>query len=125
MPWHASVKRTAQLSQQHSRTAFDQDTLAKSKDHWAKLIEAFQPRHTKLAELMLRAEDDVLSDKTFPKAHWRQIHSTNPLERLNKEIKHRTNVVGIPPNEQAIRSSPPKLRGCGIRIFSARYLRRF
>ncbi len=43
------------------RTAFDQDTLAESKDHWAKLIEAFQPRHTKLAELMLRAEDDVLS----------------------------------------------------------------
>ena len=85
------------------RTAFDQDTLAESKDHWAKLIEAFQPRHTKLAELMLRAEDDVLSYKTFPKAHWRQIHSTNPLERLNKEIKRRTNVVGIFPNEQAIR----------------------
>ena len=85
------------------RTAFDQDTRAESKDHWAKLIEAFQPRHTKLAELMLRAEDDVLSYKTFPKAHWRQIHSTNPLERRNKEIKRRTNVVGISPNEQAIR----------------------
>ena len=40
------------------RTAFDQDTLADSKEHWAKLIEAFQPRHPKLAELMLRAEDD-------------------------------------------------------------------
>ena len=85
------------------RTAFDQDTRAESKDHWAKLIEAFQPRHTKLAELMLRAEDDVLSYKTFPKAHWRQIYSTNPLERRNKEIKRRTNVVGISPNEQAIR----------------------
>ena len=85
------------------RTAFDQDTRAESKDHWAKLIEAFQPRHTKLAELLLRAEDDVLSYKTFPKAHWRQIHSTNPLERRNKEIKRRTNVVGISPNEQAIR----------------------
>jgi len=85
------------------RTAFDQDTLAESKDHWAKLIEAFQPRHTKLAELMLRAEDDVLSYKTFPKAHWRQIHSTNPLERPNKEIKRRTNVIGIFPNAPAIR----------------------
>ena len=85
------------------RTAFDQDTLADSKEHWAKLIEAFQPRHPKLAELMLRAEDDVLAYKTFPQAHWRQIHSTNPLERLNKEIKRRTNVVGIFPNEPAIR----------------------
>ena len=85
------------------RTAFDQDTLAESKDHWAKLIEAFQPRYTKLAELMLRAEDDVLSYKAFPKAHWRQIRSTNPLERLNKEIKRPTNVVCIFPNEQAIR----------------------
>ena len=85
------------------RTAFDQDTLAASKDHWAKLIEAFQPRHPKLAELMLRAEDDVLAYKTFPQAHWRQIHPTNPLERLNKEIKRRTNVVGIFPNEPAIR----------------------
>ena len=52
---------------------------------------------------MLRAEDDVLAYKTFPQAHWRQIHSTNPLERLNKEIKRRTNVVGIFPNEPAIR----------------------
>ncbi len=85
------------------RTAFDQETLAASKEHWAKLIEAFQPRHPKLAELMLRAEDDVLAYKTFPPGHWRQIHSTNPLERLNKEIKRRTNVIGIFPNEAAIR----------------------
>lgn len=87
------------------RTAFDQDTLAASKEHWAKLIEAFQPRHDKLAELMIRAEDDVLAYKTFPQSHWRQIHSTNPLERLNKEIKRRTNVVGIFPNDASIRRS--------------------
>jgi putative transposase len=43
------------------RTAFDQETLAASKEHWAKLIEAFEPRHPKLAELMRRAEDDVLA----------------------------------------------------------------
>ena len=46
---------------------------------------------------------EVLAYKTFPQSHWRQIHSTNPLERLNKEIKRRTNVVGIFPNEPAIR----------------------
>jgi len=51
---------------------------------------------------MRRAEDDVLAYKTFPKEHWPKIHSTNPLERLNKEIKRRTNVVGIFPNEAAI-----------------------
>ena len=84
------------------RTAFDQDTLAASKKHWAKLIEAFEARHPKLADLMRRAEDDVLAYKTFPKEHWPKIHSTNPLERLNKEIKRRTNMVGIFPNEAAI-----------------------
>jgi len=76
--------------------------LEASKAQWAKLIEAFKPRHAKLAELMVRAEDDVLAYKSFPESHWRQIHSTNPLERLNKEIIRRTNVIGIFPNEAAI-----------------------
>ena len=84
------------------RTAFDQDTLEASKEHWTKLIAAFEPRHPKLAELMRRAEDDVLAYKTFPSEHWQKIHSTTPLERLNKEIKRRTNVVGIFPNEAAV-----------------------
>ncbi len=48
------------------------------------------------------AEDDVLTYMTFPDAHWRQIHSTNPLERINKEIRRRTRVVGIFPNDASI-----------------------
>lgn len=84
------------------RTAFDQDSLKASQAHWSKLIDAFAPRHEKLAELMRRAEEDVLAYKSFPQEHWPKIHSTNPLERLNKEIKRRTNVVGIFPNEAAI-----------------------
>ena len=84
------------------RNAFDQETPEASKKQWRKLIEAIHPRHKKLAELMERAEDEVLAYKGFPKHHWRHIHSTNPLERLNKEIKRRTNVIGIFPNELAI-----------------------
>jgi putative transposase len=56
----------------------------------------------KLAEPMDEAEDDVLAHLSFPKEHWAQIHSTNPLERLNGEIKRRTDVVAIFPNEPAI-----------------------
>jgi transposase-like protein len=84
------------------RTAFDAESLDASKEQWGKLIEAFRPRHPRLAELMERAEDDVLAYKSFPKPHWLQIHSTNPLERLNKEIKRRTNTIGIFPNEAAV-----------------------
>jgi len=84
------------------RTAFEQDSLKAAKTQWSKLIDAFQVRNPKLAETMTRAEDDVLAYKTFPQRHWQQIHSTNPLERLNKEIKRRTNVVGIFPNQAAI-----------------------
>ncbi|MDO5759327.1 MAG: transposase, partial [Rhodobacterales bacterium] len=84
-------------------TALDQDMLADLKGLGTELIEAFRPRHSKLADLTLRAEDDVLAHKTFPQAHWRQIRSTNSLERLNQEIKRRTNVVDIFPNEPAIR----------------------
>ena len=51
---------------------------------------------------MDEAENDVLAFMTFPRAHWTQIYSTNPLERLNAEIKRRTNVVGIFPNDASI-----------------------
>jgi hypothetical protein len=54
-------------------------------------------------EAMLReAKDDLLAFTSFPQAHWRQIWSTNPLERVNKEIKRRTDVVGVFPNPEAL-----------------------
>ena len=56
----------------------------------------------KLATLMDTAEEDVLAYMTFPRQHWTKLHSTNPIERLNGEIKRRTEVVGIFPNDGAI-----------------------
>ena len=59
-------------------------------------------RFPRLAKLMDEAEHDVLAYMAFPKEHWSQLHSTNPIERLNREVKRRTNVVAIFPNEDAI-----------------------
>ena len=84
------------------RTAFDQPTREAAKAQWRKLIDAFDDPADRLARLMREAEDDVLAFLTFPKEHRSQLHSTNPLERLNKEVKRRTHVVGIFPNDDAI-----------------------
>ena len=84
------------------RTAFTQETKEAAQAEWRDVAKRLEPRFPKLAELMDAAEDDVLAHMSFPKEHWTQIHSTNPLERLNGEIKRRTDVVAIFPNEAAI-----------------------
>ncbi len=66
------------------------------------MADQLRPKAPKLANLMDQAEPDVLAYMSFPKEHRTKLHSTNPLERLNGEIKRRTNVVGIFPNEAAI-----------------------
>lgn len=83
-------------------TAFAQEDAAAAQAQWRQVADQLRPRATKLAELMDAAEPDVLAYMTFPKDHRLKIHSTNPLERLNGEIKRRTEVVGIFPNEDAI-----------------------
>lgn len=83
-------------------TAFAQDDAKAASAQWRQVADQLRPRVPKLADLMDEAETDVLAYMTFPPAHRTKLHSTNPIERLNGEIKRRTEVVGIFPNEDAI-----------------------
>ena len=83
-------------------TAFAQDDAKAASAQWRQVADQLRPRVPRLANLMDEAETDVLAYMTFPPAHRTKLHSTNPIERLNGEIKRRTEVVGIFPNEDAI-----------------------
>ncbi len=82
--------------------AFAQDDAASAQAQWRKVADQLRPKLPKLATLLDDAETDVLAYVSFPASHRAKLHSTNPLERLNGEIKRRTEVVGIFPNEAAI-----------------------
>jgi putative transposase len=84
------------------RTVFAQPDAQSAREQWRRVSEGFRSRFSRLAELMEEAEEDVLSYAAFPTEHWQKVWSNNPLERLNKEVKRRTNVVGIFPNEAAV-----------------------
>ncbi|MGH3613688.1 MAG: IS256 family transposase [Pseudonocardia sp.] len=83
-------------------TAFAQEEAEPAKAQWRRVADQLRPRLPRLATLMDEAEADVLAYMHFPARHRPKLHSTNPLERLNREIKRRTDVVGIFPNEAAI-----------------------
>jgi transposase-like protein len=83
-------------------TAFAQETPEAASTQWRTVADQIRPKVPKLAAIMDDAENDVLAYMTFPKEHRLKLHSTNPIERLNGEIKRRTEVVGIFPNEEAI-----------------------
>ena len=83
-------------------TAFAQNDAAAATMQWRRVADQLRPKLPKLAALMDEAESDVLAYMSFPPQHRAKLHSTNPLERLNGEIKRRTEVVGIFPNEAAI-----------------------
>jgi putative transposase len=83
-------------------TAFAQNDAEAARRQWRLVADQIRPKVEKLAALMDEAETDVLAYMTFPTQHRAKLHSTNPLERLNGEIKRRTDVVGIFPNEDAI-----------------------
>lgn len=83
-------------------TAFAQEDAASAKDQWRRVADQLRPKLPRLAGFLDEAETDVLAYMTFPPAHRLKLHSTNSLERLNGEIKRRTDVVGIFPNEAAV-----------------------
>ena len=84
------------------REAFVQPTQDKAREIWRAIAASAHNSLPKLAQAMEEAEDDVLAYMTFPKAHRTKLHSTNTLERLNREVKRRADVVGIFPNEASI-----------------------
>ena len=84
------------------REAFTAPNAEKAHAAWRSVADVARASHPKLAEAMDEAEDDVLAYMDFPAAHRSKLHSTNGLERLNKEVKRRADVVGIFPNEASI-----------------------
>ena len=83
-------------------TAFAQDSADAAKTQWRKVADHLRPKVPKLAAFMDEAEEDVLAYMSFPSEHWVKIHSTNGVERLNGEVKRRTDVIGNFPDEDSI-----------------------
>lgn len=84
------------------REAFTAPNAEKAHTAWRAIADHARTAHPKLVEAMDEAENDVLAYMDFPAAHRVKLHSTNGLERLNKEVKRRAEVVGIFPNEASI-----------------------
>ncbi len=97
------VPRSAQaMTAAAIRTIFAQPDRDAAGQQLRRVAESLRPRFPNVSGLLESAEDDLLAYMSFPGEHWRQLYSTNPLERLNKEIKRRSNVVGIFPNREAV-----------------------
>ncbi len=84
------------------RSVFAQEDASEIESRWEDLAASLAERFPRATELMLEAKEDVLAFRHFPQPHWRKIWSINLLERLNEEVKRRTRVVGIFPNDAAI-----------------------
>jgi putative transposase len=84
------------------RTIFSETNPKTTRARLREVVAEFETRFPKAAELLAEAEHDATAYAAYPRAHWRKIWSTNPLERVNKEIKRRTNVVGVFPNDESV-----------------------
>ena len=84
------------------RTIFQQPDRRAAQAQLAHVVATLEGRFPKVVPLLVEAEEEILTFYDFPPEHWRQVYSTNPLERLNKELKRRSAVVGIFPNRDAV-----------------------
>ena len=84
------------------RTIFAQPDRAAATQQLREVVKAMASRWPRGADVVAGAEEDVLAYMAFPAEHWTRIYSTNPLERLNEEVKRRTNVVGVFPDEASV-----------------------
>lgn len=84
------------------RTVFAQPDQASAKVQLAQVARTLEKRFARVSQMLLECQDEILAYMAFPQEHWRQIHSTNPLERLNKELKRRADVVGIFPTRNSV-----------------------
>jgi putative transposase len=98
---HAPAKQRTAVAAM-LKTIFAQDTKAEAEAQWEIVADALREKQPKLGALMDSSRDDVLAYMSFPREHWAQIASTNPLERVNREVKRRSDVIGIFPNDEAI-----------------------
>ena len=98
---HAPTKQRSAVAAM-LRTIFAQETRADAIAQWDVVADALREKQPRLGALMDASREDVLAYMDFPREHWPQIASTNPLERVNREIKRRADVVGIFPNDEAI-----------------------
>jgi putative transposase len=95
-------KASAEMVAAAIRTIFAQPTGAEVTEQLDKVAAMLQPKFPQVATMLADAREDLTAFTAFPVAHWRKLWSTNPLERLNKEVKRRTNVVGIFPDDTAV-----------------------
>ena len=98
---HAPAKQRTAVAAM-LKTTFAQETKTDAEAQWDAVADALREKQPKLGALMDAYRDDVLAYMSFPREHWAQIASTNPLERVNREIKRRADVIGIFPNDEAI-----------------------
>jgi transposase-like protein len=84
------------------RPIFNQDEREAARDQLSEAVAHLEQRLPKVAGMLADTEEDILAFYSFPPAHWSKLRSTNPLERFNKEIGRRTDVVGIFPNDRAL-----------------------
>ncbi len=98
---HAPAKQRTAVAAM-LKTIFAQETKADAEAQWSIVADALREKQPKLGALMDSSRDDVLAYMSFPREHRAQIASTNPLERVNREVKRRSDVIGIFPNDEAI-----------------------